>query len=98
MNSTGKDEHASAASPNTVAGFGESPEVMSPLPKQIIWATRQASAKSMRTTNPIRAIVDPITKSVVLGGIRCDGKSYISLAVGGPHHIVAPNIGESRCH
>lgn len=39
-----------------------------------------ASQKSLRTTNPIRAIVDPIVASS-LGEERHDGKSHISLAV-----------------
>lgn len=41
-----------------------------------------ASAKSLRTTNPIRAIVDPIVASSVKSGEeRGDGKGQISLAV-----------------
>lgn len=39
-----------------------------------------ASQKSLRTTNPIRAIVDPIVASS-LGKERDDGKEHISLAV-----------------
>jgi len=42
--------------------------------------TCPASEKSLRTTNPIRAIVDPIVAST-LGQERSDGKNHISLAV-----------------
>lgn len=40
-----------------------------------------ASAKSTRTINPIRAIVDPIAKQIKTGEQRGDGKDLISLAV-----------------
>lgn len=40
-----------------------------------------ASAKSLRTTNPIRAIVDPIVANIQSGEERGDGKDLISLAV-----------------
>jgi hypothetical protein len=40
-----------------------------------------ASAKSMRTINPIRAIVDPFVKNIQTGEQRGDGKDLISLAV-----------------
>jgi hypothetical protein len=40
-----------------------------------------ASAKSIRTRNPIRAIVDPIVANIKLGCQREDGKDPISLAV-----------------
>jgi hypothetical protein len=42
-----------------------------------------ASQKSLRTTNPIRAIVDPIVacSSLKSGEERGDGKDHISLAV-----------------
>jgi tyrosine aminotransferase len=41
-----------------------------------------ASEKSLRTINPIRAIVDPIvSKSIKSGAERGDGKDQISLAV-----------------
>ena len=40
-----------------------------------------ASAKSLRTTNPIRAIVDPIVANIKSGNERGDGKDLISLAV-----------------
>lgn len=41
-----------------------------------------ASLKSLRTHNPIRAIVDPIVaNSVKCGKERGDGKDQISLAV-----------------
>jgi hypothetical protein len=41
-----------------------------------------ASQKSLRTTNPIRSIVDPIVASSLKSGKeRGDGKDHISLAV-----------------
>ena len=40
-----------------------------------------ASEKANRTTNPIRAIVDPIVSKIKLGCQRSDGKDPISLAV-----------------
>lgn len=40
-----------------------------------------ASAKSTRTKNPIRAIVDPIVANIKSGEERGDGKDAISLAV-----------------
>lgn len=44
-----------------------------------------ASKKAMRTTNPIRKIVDPIVaSSVKCGKERGDGKDQISLALGDP--------------
>lgn len=43
-----------------------------------------ASAKSLRTTNPIRAIVDPIVANIQGGEERGDGKDLISLALGDP--------------
>jgi hypothetical protein len=45
------------------------------------WSLRPASQKSMRTQNPIRAIVDPIVKNIQSGADRGDGKDHISLAV-----------------
>ena len=70
------------SSPNTVvAGFGEMPNAMPPLPKPAQWKRCKASSKSIRTTNPIRAIVDPIVKSIQSGEERGDGKNHISLAV-----------------
>jgi hypothetical protein len=39
------------------------------------------SAKSLRTKNPIRAIVDPIVQNIKMGSERGDGKDPISLAV-----------------
>ena len=39
------------------------------------------SEKANRTTNPIRAIVDPIVSKIKLGCQRSDGKDPISLAV-----------------
>jgi hypothetical protein len=42
----------------------------------------RASKKSLRTTNPIRAIVDPIVANGIPSGEeRGDGKDHISLAV-----------------
>ncbi|CAB9509207.1 Bifunctional aspartate aminotransferase and glutamate/aspartate-prephenate aminotransferase [Seminavis robusta] len=49
-----------------------------------------ASAKSIRTVNPIRAIVDPIVANMKTGEERGDGKDLISLALGDP--TVAGNL------
>jgi hypothetical protein len=44
----------------------------------------EPSQKSLRTTNPIRAIVDPIVSNGIKSGEeRGDGKEHISLAVRG---------------
>lgn len=48
------------------------------------WRICPASAKSIRTINPIRAIVDPIAKNIQSGRQRGDGKYPISLALGDP--------------
>ena len=45
------------------------------------WNQVPASAKSQRTLNPIRAIVDPIVRNIQTGEQRGDGKGPISLAV-----------------
>ena len=45
------------------------------------WSTLTASAKSQRTKNPIREIVDPIVASIQSGLERNDNKELISLAV-----------------
>ena len=45
------------------------------------WPILPASAKSQRTKNPIRAIVDPIAANIKSGAERGDGKDHISLAV-----------------
>jgi hypothetical protein len=45
------------------------------------WLSCTASQKSLRTQNPIRAIVDPIMKHIQSGIDRGDGKNHISLAV-----------------
>jgi hypothetical protein len=45
------------------------------------WSTLVPSAKSQRTRNPIREIVDPIVASLRAQGERNDGKECISLAV-----------------
>lgn len=45
------------------------------------WKILPASAKASRTSNPIRAIVDPIVRSIQTGEERGDGKDHISLAV-----------------
>jgi hypothetical protein len=53
-----------------------------------------ASAKSRRTMNPIRSVIDPITRNIKLGYQRADGKDPISLAVS--QHFVTQKI--SLCH
>lgn len=55
-----------------------------------------ASQKSLRTHNPIRAIVDPImAHSVKCGKKRGDGKDQISLAVSGKHESLVSSSGMS---
>jgi hypothetical protein len=49
--------------------------------EQCCWSTLKPSAKSLRTHNPIRAIVDPIAATIQSGEARGDGKDLISLAV-----------------
>lgn len=51
-----------------------------PLAEEEPWKC-PASEKSLRTTNPIRAIVDPIVASLAGEKERDDGKDHISLAV-----------------
>lgn len=45
------------------------------------WKILSASTKASRTSNPIRAIVDPIVANIQNGEERGDGKDHISLAV-----------------
>lgn len=45
------------------------------------WRILSPSAKSKRTVNPIRSIVDPIVANIQSGEARGDGKNHISLAV-----------------
>jgi tyrosine aminotransferase len=45
------------------------------------WQVLPPSAKSLRTMNPIRAIVDPIVANIKSGEERGDGKNHISLGV-----------------
>ena len=47
------------------------------------WPTLVPSAKSERTKNPIRDIVDPIVASIQAASERKDKKELISLAVSG---------------
>jgi hypothetical protein len=49
--------------------------------RSTVWLSCPASQKSLRTQNPIRAIVDPIVKKIQSGTDRGDGKDHISLAV-----------------
>lgn len=78
------------SSPTSVAQNGPhqdvEPIVLPPMaPQQVLLGSRSwkcpASAKSVRTINPIRAIVDPIAKNIQSGSQRGDGKDPISLAV-----------------
>ena len=83
-----------SSSPSTVAilsttssnaAGGDSTAIIPPivLPKASkgLWTVIPASAKANRTTNPIRAIVDPIAANIKSGKERGDGKDHISLAV-----------------
>jgi hypothetical protein len=57
-----------------------------------------ASQKSLRTHNPIRAIVDPImAHSVKCGKERGDGKDQISLAVSSQHEIACLLSSDMCC-
>lgn len=59
-------------------------------PSKVVVAA-PASKKSLRTHNPIRAIVDPImAHSVKCGKERGDGKDQISLALGDPTAYIPP--------
>jgi hypothetical protein len=49
------------------------------------WQVLPPSAKSIRTLNPIRAIVDPIVANIKTGEERGDGKNHISLGVSALH-------------
>jgi hypothetical protein len=55
------------------------------------WGTLKASAKSLRTVNPIRAIMEPIGETIQSGEARGDGKDLITLAV----RFSCPSIGRS---
>lgn len=48
------------------------------------WRILSPSAKSKRSVNPIRSIVDPIVANIQSGEARGDGKNHISLALGDP--------------
>lgn len=52
-----------------------------------------ASAKSLRTSNPIRALVDPIVaSSIKCGKLRGDYKDQISLALGDPSSSIDDDV------
>lgn len=73
---------SSSTSPTTVVRVGR------PLPEPLRlaktdWRVLRPSSKSLRTSNPIRAIVDPIVAGIRSGEERGDGKDPISLAVSG---------------
>ena len=75
-----------APSPTSVVRREEAGEtVVEPMfltsPAASSWPTLTPSAKSLRTKNPIREIVDPIVASIQSGVEREDGKELISLAV-----------------
>lgn len=84
MPSTMKKENRIQGSPASVIHTPSTAE-LPPIDNELAAAqdfswTCKASEKSLRTINPIRAIVDPIVASS-LGEERLDGKSHISLAV-----------------
>jgi hypothetical protein len=76
-----------SSSPTSIAIVGprvssaESLDVLSKEENRVGWGTLKASAKSLRTVNPIRAIMEPIGKTIQSGEARGDGKDLISLAV-----------------
>ena len=82
---------AAMGSPTSVTHRPEHQVEVMVLPKQHDEEKQQsawiapASAKSLRTVNPIRAIVDPIVANVKQGWQRQDGKDPISLAVRSCH-------------
>jgi tyrosine aminotransferase len=77
---TTKDESTTEVySPTSVAQ--DSPHHLEPIVLNPSKWICPASQKSMRTINPIRAIVDPIAKNILSGSQRGDGKDHISLAV-----------------
>ena len=57
------------------------------------WTVLPASQKSLRTTNPIRALVDPIVANIRTGKERGDGKDLISLAV---RHALQASVSSHR--
>ena len=75
------------SSPTSVAIVGprvssvESLDMLSKEEDHKGWGTLKASAKSLRTVNPIRAIMEPIGKTIQSGEARGDGKDLITLAV-----------------
>jgi hypothetical protein len=60
------------------------------------WGTLKPSAKSLRTVNPIRAIIEPIRQTIQSGQARGDGKDLISLAVR-LSCSVGRSVGRSEC-
>lgn len=75
------------SSPTCVAIVGprvtsvESLDLLSKEDNRTRWGTLKPSAKCLRTVNPIRAIMEPISKTIQSGEARGDGKDVISLAV-----------------
>jgi hypothetical protein len=75
------------SSPTSVAIAGprvssvESLDLLSKEDNRTGWGTLKASAKALRTVNPIRAIMEPIGKTIQSGEARGDGKDLITLAV-----------------
>jgi hypothetical protein len=59
----------------------ESFDLLSKEENHTSWGTLKPSAKSLRTVNPIRALIDPIGRTIQSGEARGDGKDPISLAV-----------------
>jgi hypothetical protein len=86
----------SATSASSSPSISSTPTALNPLnfsldgSDETSWVA-PASQKSLRTHNPIRAIVDPIVaNSVKCGKERGDGKDQISLAVSFFHSIFEP--------
>eukprot|EP00980_Cylindrotheca_fusiformis_P025775 scaffold14589_cov106-Cylindrotheca_fusiformis.AAC.4 len=86
---TVEDTTAYATSPTSVT-LVPAPNTTTTLDSMVLtptsstWKKLPASQKSIRTVNPIRAIVDPIARNIKTGEQRGDGKDHISLALGDP--------------
>jgi hypothetical protein len=73
--------HVKATSYDQTGHDEKKDEIDLVLRRSTTWLSCPASKKSLRTQNPIRAIVDPIVKNIQSGTDRGDGKDHISLAV-----------------
>jgi hypothetical protein len=70
----------------------ESLDLLSKEENHTSWGTLKPSAKSLRTVNPIRALLEPLGKTIQSGEARGDGKDLISLAV-----RLSYSVGRCEC-